>query len=147
MQDEPRPVDARFAPFVIELEAFAASHNLLVQKYYHNDPQWSFCFEHPLGGQAKLDLRIDEQGAVVLQTVWWVDNYKQFTRSLRWGKQETVAAKGGEIVGALKSALSDVVNWKLGEWTQIADGYKPIWGQMSEERFRSITPQWPKPVL
>jgi hypothetical protein len=147
MHREPHPFDARFGAFAAELEAFAGSRNLLIDKYYHDAPYWSFCFAHPLGGQAKLDLRIDEQGVVMLETVWWIDSYRQFTRSLKWGAKIAVRPESDEIVRALERGLSDVAGWRTGEWTQVADGYKPIWGRMSEAQFVAMTPRWPKPTL
>jgi hypothetical protein len=107
---------------------------------------WSFCFAHPLGGQAKLDLSIDETGAITLHPVWWVDSYARFTRSLRWGQKIAVPPDPEAALAALRDALSMVVAWRSGEWTQVADGYAPIWGKYSEAQFEAMTPRWPDPV-
>jgi hypothetical protein len=108
---------------------------------------WSFCFAHPQGGQAKLDLSIDGSGAIILQSVWWVDSYAEFTRSLRWGSRVAVAQEPTAAVDSLRNALFEAVSWAPGEWTQVADGYRPIWGQYSEAEFRAMTPKWPSPTI
>jgi len=146
-QTQSNPYDSRFAPYAEGLEAFASTHNLLIERYYHDTPMWSFCFSHPRGGQAKLDLSIDESGAINLQTVWWIDSYSNFTRSLKWGQKVTLPQEPDAAMIALRDALSMVVAWNPGEWTQVADEYKPIWGKYSEAQFRAMTPLWPDPVL
>jgi len=143
----PAPYDLRFASYANDFEAFASAHNLLIQKYYHDGPTWSFCFAHPRGGQAKLDLTIGDSGTLTLETVWWIDSYSRFTRSLKSGAKTDVPREGKEALAALRDALSMVTSWQTGEWTQVADDYKPIWGRYSEAQFRAMTPQWPEPVL
>jgi hypothetical protein len=143
----PNPFAARFASYAQDLDAFAKAHNLLIDRYYHDSSEWSFCFAHPRGGQARLDLGIDELGKVTLETVWWVDSYTEFTRSLKYGPKVELPENNADIVRALRSALSDVVDWRTGEWTEIATGNQSSWGQFTEQQFRSMTPQWPDPVL
>jgi len=38
-----------------------------------------------------------------------------------------------------------VVAWNLGEWTRVADGCEPIWGQYSEAQFNAMAPHGPTP--
>jgi len=139
--------DARFAPYAAQFEAFAHSRNLLIEKYYHEAPTWSFCFAHSRGGQAKLDLSIDDVGTVVLQTVWWIDSYREFTRSLRWGERIEVPGDGERFVTMLEQALRTVVSWQPGEWTRVATDYESIWGRYTEAQFRAMTPAWPLPRI
>jgi hypothetical protein len=145
--NEPNIYESRFSAYAQEFEGFASSHNLLVEKYYHDAPMWSFCFGHPRGGQAKLDVTIDETGSVTLQSVWWIDSYAEFTRSLKWGSRVVVAQEPSAVGKALREGLIEAVSWAPGEWTQIAAGYRPIWGQYSEAEFRAMTPQWPSPTI
>lgn len=137
----------RFAPYAEAFEAFASTHNLHIEKYTHEAPLWSFCFAHPRGGQAKLDLSIDEEGNITLASVWWIDSFAEFTRSLRWGPTTELAGDQEAALTALRDALHIVAAWNPGEWTRVADGYEPIWGQYSEAQFEAMTPQWPTPML
>jgi hypothetical protein len=129
------------------LEGFARSHNLYIDKYYYDGPQWSFCFEHPRGGQAKIDLTIDDSGVITVETGWWVDSYKEFTRSLKYGAKVELAPDSDAIAKALGNALAEIVSWERGEWSEVADDYRPIWGQLTEAEFRDATPKWPRPAL
>lgn len=145
--NEPKIYESRFAAYAQEFEDFARSHNLLVEKYYHDAPMWSFCFAHPRGGQGKLDVSIDATGLVTLQSVWWIDSYAEFTRSLKWGPRQVVVQGPNTAKNALRDALIEAVSWVPGDWTQVADGYRPIWGQYSEAEFRAMTPEWPSPTI
>jgi len=138
----------RFASYSESFDAFARSHNLLIEKYHHDTPMWSFCFSHPEGGQAKLDLFIDESGAITLYPVWWIDSYSDFTRSIKWGDKISAPREVDAVVATLRDALAMVVAWRTGgQWTQIAGGYAPTWGRYSEDEFRAMAPQWPSPEL
>jgi len=108
---------------------------------------WSFCFAQPRGGQGKLDLSIDAEGDITLASVWWIDSYADFTRSLRWGPTTMLPGDQDAALTALRDALHTVAAWNLGEWTRVANGYEPIWGQYSKAQFDAMTPQWPDPVL
>lgn len=136
-------VERRFFPYENELTSFASHYGLLVEKYYHGSPTWSFYFTHPEGGQAKLDLSIAEDGEISLQTVWWQDSYAEFTRFLRWG--DTIKLSDSDkLVSTLDQGLQDTLRWEVGSWTQVADGYESIWGRYSEQEFYDMAPDWPE---
>ena len=61
-----------------ELEAFADSHSLLVERYPRGFSMWTFLFQHPKGGAASLQFSIalsPENGRLVgsLLSHWWLD--------------------------------------------------------------------------
>jgi hypothetical protein len=147
LPDPASPLAARFEKYAPALEDFARSHNLHIDKYLHGGSQWAFCFEHPRGGQATLELKIDGVGAVTVEQSWWVDSYAQFTRSLRYGAKVKVEPDPTAVSQALGDALAEVVGWEQGEWSEVVDDYRSIWGQYSEAEFRAMAPKWPRPVL
>jgi hypothetical protein len=43
-----------FAPVADCLEDFGLVHNLLLTRYWHQEPCWDFMFRHPLGGVGRI---------------------------------------------------------------------------------------------
>src|SRR3982751_5542622 len=69
---------AAFDTLAPELDSFAESHALLVQRYQRGFSMWTFLFQHPKGGAASLQFNITQSpetgrlSASVLSH-WWLD--------------------------------------------------------------------------
>jgi hypothetical protein len=135
-----------FAPLSPELMNFASAHNLLIDKYYHESPSWSFRFNHPKGGQASISLSMHGDDTAGVGSSWHVDDYDRFTRSIHWRKERRVQKVASEIRSALESELAAVLAVPLGEWNQVADGYRPIWSRYTKAEFEAMTPKYPVPI-
>ncbi len=147
LEDEFADYEAYFSPISEALQVFAIKHNLLVEKYYHEAPVWSLCFCHPEGGSAKLDVSRGNDEFVELRPVWWIDEYESFCRNLKWGEKERISRENTVLTKRLNSALRAVLNWNIGEWSDVAKGYEQIWGRYSAEEFEAMSPSWPTPKL
>ncbi len=77
------------------LSAIAMKYGLVVERYYHDAPQWFLGFGHPLGGQAKIEVSASEPEEVTVSATWWVDDYTTFTRSILWGPRARVPRNAG----------------------------------------------------
>ena len=141
----PSDLDAFFSPIAVGVVDFAEEQGLLLEKYYHDSASWSLCFGHPNGGQAKVELAAVDPEEVQVSAVWWVDDYKSFTRSLRWGPSVRVPRKVTETLLAIERVFAEALQWTPGSWTQVADGYRPYWSEFTEEDFRSFANPWPLP--
>jgi|SRR5690242_3275004 len=69
---------AAFDALSPELDAFADSHSLLVERYPRGFSLWTFLFQHPKGGAASLQFNIaqsTETGRLAgsLLSHWWLD--------------------------------------------------------------------------
>jgi len=69
---------AAFGTLSAELEAFAESHSLLIERYQRGFSMWTFLFQHPKGGAASLQFNIalsQESGRLVGSVLphWWMD--------------------------------------------------------------------------
>ncbi len=137
--------DAYFAPIAAALDTFARTHNLLIQKYYHDTPVWSLCFTHPQGGQARLDIRRDDDTTLRIQTVWWQDDYDAHTRHIRWGEEVTIPRDETVVTTHLQRMLTELLRLPAGNWTQSCPDYEHLWGRMSKEEFEAMVPRWPVP--
>ncbi len=133
----------RFEELSKSLIVFSEKHGLHLSKYYHDAPMWSFAFEHPNNGPAKIDLSIDEERQIRLQSVWWFDSYREFTRYLKWGEKIEITDKT-MLIQTMENELKNVLDWKLGTWTTIANEYEEIWGSYSKQEFESMSPKLPK---
>ena len=135
-----------FAPLAPAILGFAERHNLLLEKYYHEAPMWSLEFAHPAGGQARLDVARRKDERLSLSATWWVDDYDTFTRSIRTKDAVAVAASDQALAPELEKLLAEVLAWGPGAWTQVATGYKSIWGKAwTKAEFVKLAEQWPRP--
>ncbi len=137
-------LEARFAPYANTLTTFAQKHNLLIEKYYHDASVWSLNFEHPLGGQAKIDIFIMNTQEIEIQSVRWIDTYSEWTRSLKWGKTTKVIPDNTKLSDALPATLKEILTWKADDWSTVVNNYESIWGKFTEEEFKAMTPKLPK---
>src|SRR5258708_19591366 len=61
------------------LSAFAATHNLAIEEYYHESPSWTFRFQHPKGGEGGIQFeRVDDSTALVT-TYSHIDDFEHLT--------------------------------------------------------------------
>lgn len=136
-----------FSSIAGSLESFSSQHNLLVEKYYHDAPVWSLCFNHPNGGQAKIDISKEENGKLTLQGIWWEDDYDTFTRNIMWGQKVEVVKEGKAVSELLKDMLIKLTGMPRDSWTNSYPDYKDIWSRYSKPEFEAMTPKWPSPKL
>lgn len=135
-----------FGPLARHIDDFASRHNLLLEKYYHEAPMWSLGFAHPAGGQARLDVTRTEDNGLAVSASWWLDDYDQFTRSIRTREPVSVAHDGDALIQRLERLLGEILAWKPGAWTQVATGYKGIWDKVwTKAQFEQLANQWPQP--
>lgn len=135
-----------FAPLSESIETFAARHNLLIDRYYHEAPSWSLCFSHPRGGSVKIEIARASEGGIDVQAIWWLDVHREFTRYLRDGERRHCEASTAALAPELARALSEALSWRAGEWTRVARGYKDAWGGYTADEFARLGPHYPAPV-
>lgn len=137
-------LDPLFCPFAETIKNFVVRHNLLIQKYYHDASTWSLLFEHPLGGQAKIDIWIRDPEKLEIQSVRWQDEYSKWTRSLKWGEKQFVLPNPTELSDVLSRTLDTMLRWRPDDWDQVAGDYQQFWSRYSKDEFEAMTPSWPK---
>ncbi len=135
--------DRRFYPYFETIKEFVIRHNLLIHKYYHDGEAWSLLFQHPNGGQAKIDIWIRNENEIEIQTFWWRDEYSKWTRFLKWGDKQLIAPDAQILSQALSTSLREVLDWKPDEWTTIANDCQELWSPYTKEEFEAMTPKWP----
>ena len=136
-------LDVAFKPIVDALVEFSKQHNLLFDKRSHEAPLWCLCFAHPKGGHAKFDLTQEAENSVKIVAVWWLDDYRRFTRNLKRAGAIVCPLDPAELKKTLEWLLMIVLGWQLDDWTQIATGYEKSWSPYTQEQFEAMAPRWP----
>lgn len=136
-----------FAPLAEAITAFANTHNLLIDKYYHEGATWDLRFNHPRGGQASVTVYRSSEGFAQIGSVWHLDEFDRFTRSIHWREQRKVAKEPVLLTRELANELAAIAAVPLGQWTKVAGGYEQIWGKYTKQEFELMTPRYPNPIL
>jgi hypothetical protein len=89
------------------VKRFARSHNLQIERYYHQFPCWSLRFRHPKGGEACIEICKSGKHSLRIAALWWIDDYDEGIRSGR----ELITAK----IPATAIGLSRVLRESLRE--------------------------------
>jgi hypothetical protein len=136
-----------FAPIAGALLSFAQRHNLLVDRYYHDSPSWTFRFNNPRGGQASLSVHCNAGAIAFVDSSWHIDDYDRFTRYIRWRKPREVAKLASTMGQEIEMEFAAIVAVPLGQWNQVAEGYAQTWGRYTKDEFQKMTPKYPDPIL
>ena len=131
-----------FKPFAEILDRFADKHNLKVEKYRRNLPQWSFSFQHPLGGNGRADIQVNAQHEVSMVQWWIVSDYERHTRKVKSMPAERIEDPTGCLEEKLLSAIQKILEWQLEELTGIGTFARGPWSDDPSQR-----PQFPIPRL
>jgi hypothetical protein len=107
-------VDA-FRAVAPTVEAFARTHDLLIERYRRGKPAWELRFARQLGGEAALTISYRERTGHVLDisVTWWVDDRDQQTRRLRSEKVAVYDRRASPSVlrDQLEAGLATVDRW------------------------------------
>ena len=103
------------------LVACASDHSLLIRKYHHDQPMWSFHFMNPKGGFGAVQIYANARVPGVINAAiaahWWMDDHFRGIRaslsthvqSLRATRPEKIGALLGEtLTGLLGRANSEL---------------------------------------
>ena len=143
---DPKATEQWFAQIAGVLMSFAQRHNLLVDRYYHDSPSWTFRFIHPQGGQASVGVSCNAGEIAAIYSSWHVDDYDRFTRFIHWRKSREVSKDDKTMLEELERELSAILAVPLGQWNQVAEGYSNVWGRYTKDEFAKMTPAYPDPI-
>lgn len=133
-----------FAPLADEIRQFALKHNMSIERYYHEAPDWRLCFTPPEGGNATIDIRRLTDDTFILYMGWFIDDYDAATRSIKNGASPRYRVGEVRLTDVLSLALDEMLTWRKGDWSQVAKGYEPLWHRYTREQFENMSPRWPK---
>jgi hypothetical protein len=83
----------------------ASCHSLLIRKYYHDQPMWSFHFRNPKGGFGMLQMHATKRKegviGVAIASHWWVDDRERGIRASLSTHVRSLQATRPEEIGSL----------------------------------------------
>ncbi len=97
------------------LEDFAATYNLLIEKYPHHGSSWTFRFKHPLEGSGQIEVEKTSDDSVLIRKSWSIDDYDTSTRFLKYITGESIGIDHSQLFKTLEDTLDDILQWKKDE--------------------------------
>jgi hypothetical protein len=145
--EQERPLLERFfAPVADCLVSFGLDHNLLLTRYWHQEPCWDFMFRHPLGGVGRIMI-FQADDDLTVHGLWWVDRYEEFARCLRRSAPRDVKRDAAALAPALCDVFAEILGWRDGEWDEIVRGYEKEWSRAGKDAFVEAVTYYPIPHL
>jgi hypothetical protein len=141
-------LEAFFSKISDTLEGFARKHNLTIEKYYHQGPDWELMFRHPKGGIAYVDVRKDDDEHVTISGVWWVDDYDQYTRSIKHQQGPQCTLENSILLAELNNTFKTVLSWRQEDLKPFKSVYYKEWKlHWTKEQFQKELEKYPVPNL
>lgn len=130
------------------LEQFASSHNLMVEKYYHEGASWTFRFRHPRGGQAGIQLLklSSEEEIVGIGTAWQIADYDACTLYSKHTEIEKCSLEESVLLEALTRHLKLVLSWQKEDLTSAGGKYEE-WKKHPREKIEGDVLKYPIPKI
>jgi hypothetical protein len=134
-----------FAPVADCMEQFGLEHNLMLTRYWHQEPCWDYMFRHPLGGVGRIMTYKADEDLLSVQGLWWVDRYDEFARYIRRSTPRVIQRYPKDLASALRTGLAEILGWQGGNWDDIAGGYHEEWSRTGKEAFEGMIAYYPIP--
>ena len=105
------------------LEFFADTHNLMIDKYYHQGPDWTFRFRHPEGGVCSLFVIKEGEDYVKVAVAWHMDDYDKLVRYTKHAEPKKYSLEKPILLAALNEMLNLVLSWHKEDLTPVKHKY------------------------
>lgn len=105
-------LEAFFGEISEVLEDFAATYNLMIEKYPHHGPEWAFMFRHPNGGVGQIEVEKSGQDHVIIRNSWHIDDYNKNMRLLKNPKGEECSLDNQNLRTQLEKIFKIMLSWQ-----------------------------------
>lgn len=140
-------LEAFFSRISEVLEDFAATHNLMIEKYPHHGPEWAFMFRHPNGGVGQIEVEKSGDDHVIVRLSWHIDDYDKLTRFLNYPQQkERCSLDKRALQILLEEKFKLVLSWGKEELTPVKHKYNE-WKKHPKEMIEGDILKYPIPRL
>ena len=126
---------------------FAKNHNLLIEKYFHQTPTWTFMFQHPKGGGAQIQVEKIGDNSVLLWSSWWIDDFDNQTRWWKYVKGESCTLDDNKLRDALEQIFKQLISWKKEDLKPVKSKYYRWGKQRDKEEFEGQIKEYPVPKI
>ncbi len=140
-------LEAAFAPLAAVLVAFGERYGLVREEFPRCEPAWRFCFSHPRGGSAHVEVRgAEESLEIAVASGWWVDDFRGKLRRVRRGPSVRVEPRPAHVIATLEEHFRGVLAWEPEAWDGEVDCRRQWRGHTSWE-LSQMGPRYPRPHL
>jgi tetratricopeptide (TPR) repeat protein len=129
-----------------ELESFASTHNLMIDKRYFNASAWALCFRHPKGGIGKIVVRKYAKDQVTVSALWMMNDYLQSLSFLKATEDRKCSLDHLQLRAVLTEMLKLTLSWEIKDMNK-RRFKKPGYDTISEEAFQREYDNYPIPTL
>ena len=144
--DRPK-LDKFFSRIAEVLKQFAKEHNLRLEKYYHQGPDWEFTFSHPEGGVGKIQVQKCDEDHVMVYPMWWVDYYDTSRRDAKNVEGEKCSLDHNVVRLQLKKMLKLVLSWRKEDLKKGHENPYREKLEMTQEQFDHLNDKYPIPKV
>jgi len=135
-RDDWAKIEAFFQGLSPILSTFAATHNLAIDKYYHDSPSWAFRFRHPKGGLGILEVKRLNESAIHVNIFWSLNHYDSFTQYFKREEGNDLLLAKTELGDVLEERLKAIVAWNKEDLAP-RDAKNP-WADYRKEEWEKI---------
>jgi len=149
VENELPKLEAFFGKISNVLEDFAKTHNLLIDKYYHQGSHWTMRLKHPLGGVGHIEISKLDDDHVWISPFWCLDDYDKYTVFSKEGEKKKCHIEKEPLQDMLDEMLRLVLFWPKEDLRGKPDPtYKRFWHeQWTKEEFEKQDEQYPIPKI
>ena len=134
-----------FSRIASVLEEFAQTHNLMIEKYYHQGPLWTFMFQHPKGGSGQIEVEKSGRDSVLIRCSWYIDDYDNNTRWLKYPSDEKCSLDHRVLREFLEESLKQIFSWNKEDLESRKSKYYAWSKHFSKEEFEGQNAKYPIP--
>jgi hypothetical protein len=125
------------------LKHFARTHNLKIDKYYHQGPAWTFRFRHPKGGVGQIFVRKSDEEHVLVAVDWFIDDYDKLTRYDKHTELQKCSLDHTALRTFLEEMLKTMLSWRKEDLTPFKSKYHCWQREMTKEEFEKKVEKYP----
>ena len=109
-------LESFFNTISVVLEDFATTYNLMIEKYPHHGPEWSFIFKHPIDGTGQIEVERVDDTSILIRKSWWIDDFDTSVRFMKYPPpSQKIGLNHNGLRQVLEDALEDIIQWKKDE--------------------------------
>lgn len=130
------------------LKDFAHTHNLKIDKYYHQGSDWAFLFRHPEGGVGKIQVQKCGDDHIMVYPMWWLDDYDANRRDSKHTEGEKCSLDHTALRTLLEGRFKLVLSWRKEDLVLGKPNPYSNWkDKLTKEEFERLNDKYPIPKL
>lgn len=139
-------LEAFFSRISEALDDFATTYNLMIVKYSHSGPDWTFRFRHPKGGLGQIFAIKQDEEHIGVACAWQVDDYDTLTRYSKYTEIKKCSLEKPALLALLNETFKLVLSWRKEDLIPVKHKYNE-WKKHPREMIEGDILKYPIPKL